>query len=229
MIIHKITYYRQKKGDLKATKEKLTLSNVKKDMLDIIKQRKKAKFVFRITWIVLILIYGSLFLLAISFFLPHPYRILPPIIPTAFIIYHVIRYVFEIKPATQLKNQLIEANELSSFSVSIKKLKQISTKTVYEPDLRPVSNGGGTSFRVIKNKVVPAFYFDCGTSWRVPRGAHYEWSKDMELSEKGLDYTSVEGNEFFYISFNKDDTIAYAYNTKLFDLSPELKAVIPNN
>jgi hypothetical protein len=63
-------------------------------------------------------------------------------------------------------------------------------------------------------KEVQFYYFTCG-KWRTPARC-YRWSELYKMSRRGLENTSLLGDEFYVVIYEGE--ICAAYNTKFFDL-----------
>ena len=128
-----------------------------------------------------------------------------------FSVYSLIRYIPEARENKRDMKNISDALERCDFSVSIEKLSHIADETVYE---------GHDGLRHSSHTREDRYYhFYSGLSWKEPNvSEHYEWSKDFSLSSKGLSQTSVEGNEFYYVTLKGASNAAYIYNTKFFVL-----------
>ena len=124
-------------------------------------------------------------------------------------IYSLINYIPKISKNLKEKKITSEAFTRDDFSVSIEKLSHISEEIVSEPSPRGD----------LRHRTVRYYHFCSGISWAEPNVAdHYKWSRDFNLSSKGLSQTSVEGNEFYYVTLKGASNAAYIYNTKFFIL-----------
>jgi len=124
-------------------------------------------------------------------------------------IYSLINYIPKISKNLKEKKNTSGAFTRDDFSVSVEKLSHISEEIVSEPGPRGD----------LRHRTVRYYHFCSGISWAEPNvSEHYEWSKDFSLSSKGLSQTSVEGNEFYYITLKGASNAAYIYNTKFFVL-----------
>ena len=124
-------------------------------------------------------------------------------------IYSLINYVPQISKHLKEKKNTSGAFSRDDFSVSVEKLSHISEEIVSERSPRGD----------LRHRTVRYYHFYSGISWAEPNVAdHYKWSREFNLSSKGLSQTSVEGNEFYYITLKGASDAAYIYNTKFFIL-----------
>ena len=189
-------------------KEKLTLTNVTKDLRDIaffnISNVRPWRFSFIAPITMLAVMLGILLSsvwVGILIFLPA--------------VYHIIRYVQEYRKHLIQKKALSDVLDRGEVSVSVKQLSHIAEETIYEP------HSSGRYAHATKE--VTFFYFEAGGHWRMPYTLHYSWSKDYHLSPKGLENISLKGDEFFYVSLQGHYDIAYIYPCKFFELDSSLK------
>jgi len=124
-------------------------------------------------------------------------------------IYSFINYVPKISKTLKEKKNTSRTFTRDDFSVSVEKFSHISEEMVLETTVR----------RNIRHRTVRYYHFYSGIRWEEPNVAdHYKWSRDFNFSSKGLGQTSVEGNEFYYITLKGASNAAYIYNTKFFIL-----------
>ena len=191
------------------TKDKILPENVKKDLLKVAADEWRVKSDRREAWIIAPLMIAA----GLGSSLQNVWVALPFIL---FAAYHVIRYIPECLESAATKKKIRAAMERCDFSVSVERLSHVSTETVWEPHSRVG--------RSRKTKVITVFYFLSGISWRLPSAAlHYEWSTEMKLSGKGMMNTSVRDNDFYVITLKGYPSVAYVYNTKLFELGAGLE------
>ena len=192
------------------TKEKLTLNNIRSDILKAVKAQERANNEAREVYIIPSVIIAVLIIL----FTKGVWFSLPFIALAAF---NTVKYIPERRRSADIKKKISSALDRGDVSISIEKLSHISKETVYEP------HAGRRRAR--HTKEVTFLYFLSGTSWRVPAlGKHYEWSSLLCMSSSGIINTSVKDNEFYFISLKGYPNAAYVYNTKLFELDSGLKA-----
>lgn len=62
----------------------------------------------------------------------------------------------------------------------------------------------------------------CG-EYYIPYGTNYNWSKDYYMSDRGVFNTSLNGDSFYIVTYQKDKKRKpiIVYNTKLFELRDE--------
>lgn len=189
-------------------KEKITLDAIKKDLLKIVKFQLSIKSDWRLSYIgpitVLAVIVGALLK-----------NIFVGLLVFSFSGYQIYCYVTEIADYITKKKVLSSAIDRGDISISTETLSHISEETIYEPHL-------GRKRRH-STKMINVYYFDGGSSWRVPDiDMHYEWSKDHYISTLGLENISVKGNQFFVVRLQQRFDVAYIYPCKLFLLDASL-------
>lgn len=185
------------------TKEKLTIENARQDLFKVLECRKSNAAVWRFTYIVPI----TMLAVSIGIILR---RIWIGLLIFSVALYHIVRLVVDSRRQSAVQKQLESSVKRGDFSVSKEILSHIAEETIYEPHW-----GRRTTHTT---KIITVYYFSSGAQWRLPWvDKHYEWSKDFYLSSKGLENTSVSGDEFYFISLQGNQEIGYIYNTKLFD------------
>ena len=145
-------------------------------------------------------------------------------------IYHYVFHFIEWKSYRAQKKMIFDAIDREDFSISVQKLSHIATEIVHEPyaHVRPFLHTHAHAAKEIAN-----FYFEGGDSWRMPSLTnptaarptfrHYAWSKEFHLSTEGLLNISIKGNEFYYVTLQREHEISYVYPCKLFTLDTSLK------
>ena len=115
----------------------------------------------------------------------------------------------------QTDNDVVfEVEHNCNFVVEIDTLSHIDTETVYEPHVQRSYTRGGNRMHYTKSVTVFKFY---NSEWRVPEIEKlYAWSKEMYISPKGLENTSLRGDKFYIVRRLGDAEVAYAYHTKFF-------------
>ncbi len=107
---------------------------------------------------------------------------------------------------------IFEVQHDGKLIVEIDTLSHITTETVYEPHSVGYAGRRHTQY----HKTVTVFVFHNGT-WRVPETEKlYAWSKEMYISPKGLENTSLQGDKFYIVRRLGNAEVAYVYNTKFF-------------
>ena len=107
---------------------------------------------------------------------------------------------------------VFEVEHGAEFIVEIDTLSHITTETIYEPHTVHVGTRTSTHY----TKTVTIFEFHNAT-WRVPEVEKlYAWSKEMYISPKGLENTSLRGDKFYIVRRLGNAEVAYVYNTKFF-------------
>ena len=107
---------------------------------------------------------------------------------------------------------IFEVEHGGELIVEIDTLSHITTETIYEPHTVGTFGRRHTQY----SKTVTVFEFH-NAKWRVPEVEKlYAWSKEMYISPKGLENTSLRGDKFYIVRRLGDAEVAYAYHTKFF-------------
>lgn len=191
-------------------KEILTKENIIKDLLRVEKIRRNIRHEVRFY------VYAPCIAIAILIFLLWRNWLFS--IPFAVVaIYHIIRLIIELRELNARRAAIINGD----FAVSSDTLTHIAEELALEPNIRMYNFALGYLRRSSVSKDITVLYFR-GGSWRLyeknefpNRGRHYHWSKEFAMSTEGLLNTSVEGNEFYVVTFEGE--IVYAYNDKFFE------------
>ncbi|MBQ7968550.1 MAG: hypothetical protein IJ292_01875 [Clostridia bacterium] len=189
-------------------KEQLKIENIKRDLISRayfknsnISEWRSRFFVPLIAIVVIICLFFEKKWICIPFLLPA--------------VYHIVIYIREHKAYAAQRREIADVINRGDVSIARYKLSHIATETIYEPH--------STGRRVSAYKEIKIFYFTEGGSWRLPNFArHYGWSKDYYMSSVGLENISLQGDEFYYVSFAGDYDIAYIYPCKFFELDESL-------
>ena len=67
-----------------------------------------------------------------------------------------------------------------------------------------------------KGRYVSCLEFGCNGSWEL-EGSYYTWSKLYRMSDSGICNTSLVGDEFYLVLYNKNEKILIGYNSRFFD------------
>ena len=122
-------------------------------------------------------------------------------------IYHLIKLIRCYREGKKRMRMVINGE----FTVSTDILADIGEDQVYEPRI----HYHPSHYHLYRT--VPFFFFH-NSRWRVVNTyKHYEWSQLYYMSQKGLENTSIPGDEFYTVFLNGDGEIGYIYNTKLFE------------
>ena len=122
----------------------------------------------------------------------------------------------EYKEYKTKKAAILSLIERGKISISTETFSHIANDLVYEPHR--------VFRRAWATKMITLYYFNGGSSWRVPLFAkHYEWSKEYFISSQGLKNISIKGDEFYFVSLQAYNDIAYIYPCKNFELDESLK------
>ena len=102
--------------------------------------------------------------------------------------------------SVERKEYKVMAN--GEFTVLKEKLSHIGKETIHESGAR----GTATEANFL--------YFSCG-QWRI-MPQNYTWSKTFSMSGRGVDNTSLVGDEFYVVILHSTQEICAVYNTKFF-------------
>ena len=129
--------------------------------------------------------------------------------PLRLAIYQIVQYGRESAEYGHKRKRIREQLEQCVVSVSVEVLSHIAMETIEEPHY---FRGRRSRFRTVK-----MFYFEGGSSWRVPNVfRHYEWSHEFPFTNQGLDNVSIAGDEFYVVRLQGYNEISYAYPCKYF-------------
>lgn len=202
-----ISDYINTKGGEDMTKEKLTIDAIRQDLKRIAAWSISNKAGWRFSFIIPI----TLLAVLMGILLRNPWI---GILIFLVALYHIIRYVIAYHEYKAKKRAVLEILDRADISISVERFSHIAVETVYEPH----SGGSGNSAKAVK-----VFCFQSFANWRVPPfDRHYKWSKEFDISTKGLENISIKGDDFFYVSLQEHPDIAYIYPCKNFDLDSSL-------
>ena len=129
--------------------------------------------------------------------------------------YHIARFIIKYKAYKAKKAAILSIIERGEISISTETFSHIATDVIYEPH--------NVGRRTKSTKTITLYHFNGGSSWRAPLFAkHYEWSKEYYISPKGLENISIKGDEFYLVSLQLHNDIAYIYPCKNFELDKSL-------
>lgn len=189
-------------------KEKLTLDFIKQDLTKLTKWQMAVKDESRLWTNVIPLI---LFAITLGIVV----HVTVGIVVALFAVYNLVRYIPECWEISKQKKAVNAAVGRCDVSISRKTLSHIATQTIREPHY--------FGRRVYSTKEVTFFYFEGGSSWRLPGfDEYYEWSSEFHLSSSGLCNISVQGNEFYFVALQGEPDATYIYPCKFFELGEEL-------
>ena len=181
-------------------KELFTVENVKSDLNQALTDQSMGRSDYKFACILLGIALGIVF---IVFLKKVMLLCIPCFVFSGVFIFLLVKQLVEDGKVVREIKKCIDQED---FSVSIKKLSHIT----YEPNTT-VTNKHGL------NKTDEYFYFEGGVSWRVPEVIkHYDWSTSYSFGQRGLNDSSVKGDEFYYITLKNNPEIGYVYNTRLF-------------
>jgi len=199
-----------------AKKETVTLQNIKEDLNKLIAFRSSIKAenflggAFGFTLLSLLLgILTKLVWLGVLLFLP------------ALILFVI--YGVSIKKVVAQKAALRKISSREDILISVERLSHISEEEIYEPY---ISHKRAHSFKTVK------FFCFSAIRWRLlsypvdrylaKNFVHYSWSKEHSFSPRDLENTSLQGDEFYYVSLKNHPDVAYIYPCKYFELEEGL-------
>lgn len=190
-------------------KETLLLSNITNDLKAVVDSQIMNIVKWRFTYIVpvtlLSIIYGALLK-----------NIWISLLIFSVAAYHIVRYIIEYRNFIVKKKTVKSVVDRTDVCITIEKLSHFATDQVYEPHF---FDGRGRAAKTVRY-----YYFESGCRWRVPDvDKHYRRSKDYYISSKGLENTSIQGDEFYFISLQGYQDIAYIYPCKNFELDKSLE------
>lgn len=189
-------------------KETLTVEAIKSDLIKIAKAQMGNKADWRFSYITPITVLAVL----LSILTKH---IWIGVAVFSFAVYHIVRFALEYRAYRAKKAEILSVIERGEISISKEVFSHVATDVIYEP------HHGGRHTNT--TKTVTRYHFDGGSSWRVPLFAkHYAWSREHNVSAKGLYNISIKGDEFYVVSLQTCHDIAYIYPCKCFELDHSL-------
>ena len=195
-------------------KEKITLDNVKSDLARVLYNVRSIRtdmHLPQVLWTAALAVFLGILLNSV----------IVGVIISLFGLYPIYQYILAERENKEKKDALWSALERGDVSITTEVLSHIANETVYEPHSHYTPCHG--AHRDL-TKTITEFYFEGGGSWRLPDTLeHYDWSKEMHLSNSGLVNTSVEGNEFFVVTLQGYNDVKYIYPCKFFELDESLK------
>ena len=190
-------------------KEKITLEAIKQDLMKMVNFQLSNKNDWRFSYIVPITLLAVMAGVLLK-------NVIVGLLIFAVAAYHIVRYVIEYREHKKSKLAIISLVERGEISISNEVFSHIANETIYEPHR--------VGRRARATKVITVYYFNSGSSWRVPNiDKHYAWSKEFYISSKGLENISISGDEFYIVSLQSHHEIAYIYPCKNFELDANLK------
>ena len=191
-------------------KEKITLEAIKQDLMKMVNFQLSNKNDWRFSYIVPITLLAVMAGVLLK-------NVIVGLLIFAVAAYHIVRYVIEYREHKKSKLAIISLVERGEISISNEVFSHIANETIYEPHR--------VGRRARATKVITVYYFNSGSSWRVPNvDKHYAWSKKFYISSKGLENISISGDEFYIVSLQSHQEIAYIYPCKNFELDANLKS-----
>ena len=191
-------------------KEKITLEAIKQDLMKMVNFQLSNKNDWRFSYIVPITLLAVMAGVLLK-------NVIVGLLIFAVAAYHIVRYMIEYREHKKSKLAIISLVERREISISNEVFSHIANETIYEPHR--------VGRRARATKVITVYYFNSGSSWRVPNvDKHYAWSKQFYISSKGLENISISGDEFYIVSLQSHHEIAYIYPCKNFELDANLKS-----
>ena len=185
-------------------KDKITLSAVKEDLLKQERFALRERVRYRLCAIIPFALFASVIALGVNH----------PIVGAAVALiaaYQSIRLLIEYLKYCNRKKAIRFIMVREDVSISTEVFSHVAEEIVFEPHL--------VGTRLHLSKVISKYYFKNGIGWRAPLGyTHYEWSKNYNVTPKGLENISISGDGFYYIHLQGNTDIAYIYPCKNFEL-----------
>lgn len=189
-------------------KEPLKLSNIKADLKRMADFYMSNRVDFRLRYIVPIVIIAVL----VGIFTK---RVWVGLLIFSLSSIEIVRFFKDLKAHRNTKQMITAAIERGDISISVETLSHIAHEVIYEPHTVVLGGRGYCD----ETKTAPFFHFEGGGSWRVPSvEKHYSWSQDYYMSQSGLENTSTQGEQFFFICLQGYYDIAYIYPCDRFEL-----------
>ena len=195
-------------GGERMKKEALKLSNIKADLKRMADFYMSNRVDFRLTYIVPIAIIAVMLGILTK-------RVWVGLLIFSLSSIELIRFARDLRAHRNTMRMISAAIERGDISISVETLSHIAREVIYEPN---TASHGNPSYGD-ETKTVTFFYFEGGGSWRVPSvEKHYSWSQDYYMSQSGLENTSTQGEQFFFICLQGYYDIAYIYPCDRFEL-----------
>lgn len=189
-------------------KETIRLEAIKQDLLKVVDLQLSTKLNWLFSQIIPITLLAILVCILVN-------NIFVIILVFLIAVFHITRFTIKYREYKKSKKEILSLTRREDISISKKIFNHISSEVIYDP------HQYGTKARTTKS--VNFYYFDGGTSWRVPNvSMHYSWSNEFNFSLQGLDNISIAGDEFFLIGLQNQPDIAYIYPCKYFELDENL-------
>ena len=129
-----------------------------------------------------------------------------------FPMYHLLRFTVKYVKYRIRKKAIRYIMRREDISISTEIFSHIAGERTYRPHI--------VGTRLNLTQVVQKYYFTSGAEWVEPLGfTHYEWSENYYVSPKGLENSTSNGDEFYYIHLQGHLDVAYIYPCKNFSLS----------
>lgn len=194
-------------------KEKLKLANIKADLKRMADFYMSNRVDFRLTYIVPITMIAVLMAILTK-------RVWVGLLIFSLSSIELIRFVRDLKAHHNTMQMISAAIDRGDISISVETLSHIAREVIYEPHTTVSYRNQGYGD---ETKTVAFFHFEGGGSWRVPSvEVHYSWSQDYYMSQSGLENSSTQGEQFFFVCLQGYYDIAYIYPCDRFELG-ELK------
>ena len=194
-------------------KETLKLSNIKADLNKMADFYMSNRLDFRFTYIVPIAILAVMLGILTQ-------RVWVGLLVLSLSSIEVVRFIRDWIAHRNTVKMVKEIIERGDISISVETLSHIAREVIYEPHTTGSYRNQGY---LDETKTVAFFHFEGGGSWRVPSvETHYSWSQDYYMSQSGLENSSTQGEQFFFVCLQGYYDIAYIYPCDRFELG-ELK------
>ena len=185
-------------------KDKITLSAVKEDLLKLERFKMGERAKYRLGTIIPFALFSSVIGFGFN-------NAIVGAVLFAIPAYQIIRLLIEYAKYCRHKKAIRFIMMREDVSISTEVFSHLAEEIVFEPHF--------VGTRLHLSKVISKYYFKNGIGWREPFGyTHYEWSKNYNVTPKGLENISVSGDGFYYIHLQGNTDIAYIYPCKNFEL-----------
>ncbi len=195
------------------TKEKITLKNVKADLLQYAKFYLKIKLEWRLLYLFPFVLIALPILLFVNVWIG-----LIPLLPALYHIAQLAYAVWEYKG----RRAVIEAvSGRDGLAINTETVSHLARETVYEPHRN--------KNRVKRTREAHVLYFSGSCSWRIPTSEEklYAWSKELWSTPEGISNRAVKGVEYLYIAVQGHPDLSFIYPLSFF--SPDVSLQKPKN
>ena len=127
--------------------------------------------------------------------------------------YFVVKLCLIQRKKDAADKQVEDADDRLDIAISVEKLSHLSTET------ERTYVAGRTHY-----SEVWWLNFMSGVSWRIPEGNMlYSWSKEYYLSPVGMKNSAGPGNEYYFVTLQRNAEVSFVYPCDFFELDESLK------